>query len=91
MLQIVAWKDDLCSRKSGDPWMLIKTNVFRDKKTKEPIVPHKVPAECWENVAVDLFGLMPSSKHIVVVQDMASRYPAAKLMRNSSAKEVLLY
>ena len=64
-------------------------NVFTDKKMKEPIIPHKVPAKCWENVAVDLFGPMPSSKHIVVVQDMASRYPAAKLVRNTSASEVI--
>ena len=58
-------------------------NVFVDKKTKEPIKPHRVPERCWETVAVDLFGPMPSSKHVVVVQDLASRYPAAKLVTSA--------
>ena len=43
-------------------------NAYVDKKTKEPIVAHKVPDKCWETLAVDLFGPMPSNKHVVVVQ-----------------------
>ena len=54
-------------------------SMFTDKKTKEPIEHHKIPQKAWETVAVDLFGPMPSSKHIVVVQDHGTRYPAAKL------------
>ena len=46
-------------------------NVFVDKKTKEPIKPHRVSERCWETVTVDIFGPMPSSKHVVVVQDLA--------------------
>ena len=42
-----------------------------------------------ESVAVDLFGPMPSSKHVVVVQDMASRYPAAKLVSSTAASKVI--
>jgi hypothetical protein len=64
-------------------------NVFVDKKTKEPIKPHRVPEKCWETVAVDLFGPMPSSKHVVVVQDLASRYPAAKLVTSTKADKVI--
>ena len=62
---------------------------FVDKKTKEPLDHHKVPAHCWDTVAVDLYGPMPSSKHIVVVHDMASRLPAAKLVKSTKADSVL--
>ncbi|CAB3982296.1 hypothetical protein LOTGIDRAFT_156980 [Paramuricea clavata] len=63
--------------------------MFSDKKTSEPIKAHEVPRKCWETVAVDLFGPMPPSKHIVVVQDLASRFPAAKLVASTKASHVL--
>ena len=63
--------------------------AFSSKKTTEPIAPHNVPSRCWETVAVDLFGPMPSSKHVVVVQDLGSRFPAAKLVSSTSAAKVL--
>jgi hypothetical protein len=62
---------------------------FVDKKTKEPLDHHKVPAHCWDTVAVDLYGPMPLSKHIVVVHDTASRLPAAKLVKSTKADSVL--
>ena len=37
-------------------------SMFIDKKTKEPIKPHRVPEKCWDTVSVDLFGPIPSSK-----------------------------
>ncbi len=64
-------------------------SIFVDKKTREPIRSHKVPDRTWETVAVDLFGPMPSSKHIVVVQDLGSRYPAAKLVTSTKADKVI--
>jgi hypothetical protein len=63
--------------------------MFSDKKTSKPIKAHEVPRKCWETVAVDLFGPMPSSKRIVVVQDLASRFPAAKLVASTKAFHVL--
>jgi len=63
--------------------------LFMDKKTKEPITHHKIPDKCWETVSVDLYGPMPSSKHVVVVHDLASRYPAAKLVASTKADKVL--
>jgi len=63
---------------------------FSEKKTLEPVQAHKVPSKCWDQVAVDLFGPMPSSHHVVVIQDMASRYPAAKLVSSIKAEKVLL-
>ena len=50
---------------------------------------HQVPSKCWESVAVDLFGPMPSSKLVVVVQDLASRYPSAKIVQSTKAEKVL--
>ena len=63
-------------------------SLFVGKKTKEPIY-HIVPQKCWETVAVDLFGPMPSSRHVVVVQDIGSRYPAAKLVSSTKADKVI--
>jgi hypothetical protein len=63
--------------------------MFVDKKTKEPTKPHQVPEKCWDTVAVDLFGPMPSPKHVVVVQDLASRFPAAKLVTSTKADRVI--
>ena len=64
-------------------------SFFVDKKTKEPIRHHVVPQKCWETVAVDLFGPMPSSRHVVVVQDIGSRYPAAKLVTSTKTDKVI--
>ena len=62
---------------------------FVDKKTSEPLSSHPVPKKNWSRVAVDLFGLMPSRNHVVVVQDLASRFPAAKLVKSTKASNVL--
>ena len=63
--------------------------LFSDKKCKEPLQSHTVPGKSWENTSVDLYGPMPSRHHIVVVQDMASRYPAAKLVTSTAADKVI--
>lgn len=63
--------------------------LFTDKKCSEPLQHHKVPSKCWETVAVDLFGPLPSKKHIVVIQDLGSRFPVAKTVRSTSAAHVL--
>ena len=63
--------------------------LFTDKKTTEPIRPHSVPSRCWEKVAVDLFGPMPSSNHVVAVQDLASHFPAAEVVSSSKASKVI--
>ena len=61
--------------------------LFTDKKTNESIRPHSVPSRCWEKVAVDLFGPMPSSNRVVVVQDLASHFPAANVVSSSKASK----
>ena len=38
---------------------------------------------------IDLFGPMPSPKYLVVVQDLASRYPSAKIVQSTQVEKVL--
>ena len=63
--------------------------AFSNKKTSEPVHHHKVPDKCWDTVAVDLFGPMPDKNHVIVVQDLASRFPAAKLVASTNNQQVL--
>ena len=63
--------------------------IFTNKKRQEPEKPHNVPEKCWSEVAVDLFGPIPSSNHIVVVQDLASQYPDAKILSFTKASKVI--
>ena len=42
----------------------------------------------WERVSVDLFGPMPDKTHILVAQDMMSRFPAAKILAKTDAVNV---
>ena len=43
----------------------------------------------WENVNIDLFGPMPDNKHVLVVTDSMSRFPAAKIVPSTAATPVL--
>ena len=47
-----------------------------------------VPLNNWESV--DLYGPMPSNKHVVVVKDIASRFSAAKLVTPTKCEKVIL-
>ena len=49
---------------------------------------HKVPTKNWEVVAVHLFGPMLSSNHVIVVQELGSKYPAAKLVSSTKAEVI---
>ena len=63
--------------------------MFSNKVFRHPIEPNKVPGKCWEETSVDLFGPLPSQNHIVVIQDLASRYPVAKFVKSRSVKSVI--
>ena len=63
--------------------------MFTNKVYRHPLEPNKVPGKCWEETSVDLFGPLPSQNHIIVIQDLASRYPVAKLVKSTSAKFVI--
>ena len=66
----------------------IDCKAFIDKKTSEPLCFHKVPTKKWEVAAVDLYGPMPSDNHVVVVQDLGSRFLTAKLVTVKSTKVI---
>ena len=66
----------------------IDCKIFVDKKTVEPLAQHKVPTKNWEVVAVHLFGPMLSSNHVIVVQELGSKYPAAKLVSSTKAEVI---
>ena len=67
----------------------IDCKAFIDKKTSEPLCFHKVPSKKLEVVAVDLDRPMPSNNHKVVVQDLGSRFPAAKLVTSQRSTKVI--
>ena len=56
---------------------------------RRPISHCKVTQSAGKNVDVDIYGPMPSSKHVVVVQDLASNYHAAKIISFSAADRVI--
>ena len=56
----------------------IDCKAFIDKKIFEHLCFHKAPSQNLEVVAVDLYRPMPLNNHVVVVQDLGSRFPTAK-------------
>ena len=58
--------------------------MFSNKTTREPLQPHDISDEAWEDVSVDLFGPMPDRQHVIAVVDKSSRFPAAKIIPNTS-------
>ena len=62
--------------------------IFTNKKTHSEIH-HHWPNESWKDVNIDLFGPMPDNKHVLVVTDSMSRFPAAKIVPSTSAKPVI--
>ena len=63
--------------------------LFTRKGEKEVMGVMPTPEKVWDTVNVDLFGPMPNHKHVLVVQDQLSRYPAAKIVPSTAAKPVL--
>ena len=58
--------------------------MFTNKTTHEPLQPHQTSDEAWKDVSVDLFGPMPDKQHVLAVVDKSSRFPAAKVVPNTS-------
>ena len=56
---------------------------------KAPIEPNSVPEKCWEETFIDMFGPLPSSHHVLLVQDLTSRYPVTKIVKSRNAKSVI--
>ena len=57
-------------------------SLFTSKNRKNKLHPQITENHnAWEKVSIDLFGPMPDSRHVVVVQDMVSKFPAAKIIQ----------
>lgn len=63
--------------------------MFTNKTTSEPIKPIPQPKSPWQDVSIDLFGPMPDRKHVVVIQDIKTRFPAASIVNSTSASHVI--
>ncbi len=63
--------------------------IFTNKKTHGEIHPQQGGKRIWDNVHIDLFGPMPDTKHVLVATDSVSRFPAAKVVQDTSAKKVI--
>ena len=62
--------------------------LFTRKAVKGPLVPVFVPSRAWEYISIDFFGPMPDGSHVLVVQDLCTKYPVALLMkRGTTAKQ----
>ena len=62
-------------------------NLYTSKAIKDPLVPVYVPSKAWEYVSIDFFCPLPQGEHVLVIQDLCTKYPAAVLIeRNTSAK-----
>jgi len=62
--------------------------IFTNKSTHSKLH-HHWPKESWRDVNIDLFGPMPDSKHVLVVTDNMSRFPAAKIVPSTAAGPVI--
>ena len=60
--------------------------LFTSKNTKEP---QKTCESAWEEVNIDLFGPLPDRKHVLVMQDTMSRFPAATILSSTKAEPVI--
>ena len=62
--------------------------IFTNQVYRHLIKASKVCERYWEETSVDLFWPLSSTNHIVVIQDIASHYPIAKLVKSTNAKSV---
>lgn len=63
--------------------------MHTNKANKAPLQHVPIPSKAWQDVSLDLFGPMPDKRHILVVQDIKSRYPVAKIIHSTSAQQVI--
>ena len=73
--------DELCEKevKHCDDCQL-----FTRKTTKNPLSPVFVPNRAWEYVSIDFYGPLPDGEHVLVVQDLCTKYPVASLLKKDT-------
>jgi hypothetical protein len=64
--------------------------MFTSKNRKNKLHPQSLESfNAWEKVSIDLFGPLPDKRHIIVAQDMLSKFPAAKILSKTDAEHVI--
>ena len=64
--------------------------MFTAKNRKNKLHPQITENyNAWEKVSIDLFGPMPDNRHIVVVQDMVTKFPAARILSKTDATHTI--
>lgn len=56
------------------------------KTTKKPITPKEPPSNPWKEVSIDLFGSILNNKHILVVLEIFTCFPAVKIVNSTHAE-----
>ena len=63
--------------------------MFTSKVYMYPIKPSKAAERGWEKTSIDLIGPLPSKNYTVVIQNLTSCYPIAKLVKSTNVKSVI--
>ena len=56
---------------------------------QEPIKSGDLPEEPWTHLVTDMYGLLPTGEHLLVVQDTYSRFPAVEILHSTNAAPVI--
>ena len=63
--------------------------MFNPVLKKNTLYPAQVnQLSAWEMISVDLFGPLPDKRHILVAQDMMSKFPAAKIINKTDTATI---
>ena len=64
-------------------------SMFTNKTRRNKLHAHTLEnTNAWERLSIDLFGPLPDKRSILVVQDMMSRFPAAKVLNKTDGTKV---
>ena len=78
------------SSKNKSGIMQTMSTLYQQNNKRIPIYAKVMgPSSAWDTVALDLFGPLPTGKHVLVVQDLLTRYPAAKIVPSTSSSKVI--
>ena len=78
------------SSKNKSGIMQTMSTLYQQNNKRIPIYAKGMgPSSAWDTVALDLFGSLPTGKHVLVVQDLLTRYPAAKVVPSTSSSKVI--
>ena len=78
-IRSVFWFPNLKTRVSGFVKSCVECAMFTPKNRKNKLQAQALQNKvAWDKVSIDFFGPTPESEYVLVVQDMVSKFPAAK-------------